>query len=94
MPRKPAKPRRHPRDVRSSYPAVRDADFRDAISTVEAAEIMGISDTYVRRLLREGRLEGKVLTEKAYLVSAKAARENAAEYRRSRGGVGRPRSGA
>ena len=94
MPRKPAKPRRHPRDVRRSYPAVRDAAFADAISTLEAAEIMGISDTYCRRLLREGLLAGKVLTATAYLVSEKAARKNATEYRRSRGGVGRPRSKA
>lgn len=89
--------RRHirPEEYRARFPEARDEGFADAISVTEAAEILGVTDTWVRRLIREGKLQGKVITRTCYVVSLKDARRNFEAYRRRpAGSEGRPRSRA
>lgn len=80
---------------RRRFPQINDAAFADCISVFEACEIMGVTTSYVYRLIRSGQLAGKALTRTTYVVSRKAAQANASEYRRTKNrGRGRPRSGA
>jgi excisionase family DNA binding protein len=63
------------------------------ISVPEAAEIMGCSETWVLRLVAQGRLEAFRLSQKAWAIRRTAVLKNLEEYlKRSRGSAGRPRS--
>lgn len=79
-----------PAAFRARFPAVLDADYHDLVSVHEAAEVMGCTHEAVRKAVREGRLKGKILTARAYVISLAAARQNVIEYR-SRNGAGHPR---
>ena len=94
--RTPSRKRLTPQEYRAQHPDVNDAAFADAISVPEAAEIMKVKMTLVQRLVREGRLAGKILSAKCYIVSRKAAEQNLRDYheRRKQGAAGRPRTGA
>lgn len=87
-----------PAEFRAKWPATRDADYHDLISVEEAAAILGCTDTYVRKMVRLGKLKGKVLTQRSYVISLADAKANSLRYaltgqRRGRG-PGRPRSKA
>ena len=43
-----------------------------SFSTVEAARALGITESLVRRYIREKRIEAEVLGERTYLISQKA----------------------
>jgi hypothetical protein len=82
-----------PEEFRARFPDARDETFSDAISVTEAAEILGLTDTWVRKLVRCGSLRGKILTRTCYVVSLSDARKNWERYRsRATSGAGRPRS--
>jgi|APCry1669188879_1035177.scaffolds.fasta_scaffold02885_1 excisionase family DNA binding protein len=70
--------------------------FDDPISAADAAEIMGVSRTWVGKMIDEGTLDGIRLHSRAVLVSRKSAVKNALAYAAKRGkkSRGRPRSGA
>jgi excisionase family DNA binding protein len=70
--------------------------FDDAISAAEAAEILGVTRTWVGKMVDDGTLVGERLHSRALLVSRKSVVENALAHaaRRGKKTRGRPRSGA
>lgn len=59
------------------------------ISTTDATKILGVSDAWVLRLLKQGELNGFRLNGRAWAISRKSVMAN--KRRHNRGGVGRPR---
>lgn len=62
------------------------------LSVSEAAELLGVTDSRIRQMLREEELRGEKLNERAWAVYRESA-EKAAKSQVD-GGRGRPRSGA
>ena len=93
MARTPKKKHIHPRDWRAQFPKVKDDKFRDAISVTEAAEIIGVSTTWVRKLIERGEIAGRVVARTCYVVSQKSAVANKDAYAKEdrTGKPGRPR---
>lgn len=79
-----------PAEFRARFPAVLDQDYHDLISVQEAADIMRCTPQAVRKAVRQGRLKGKILTTRSYVISLAAARANAVAYER-RTNAGHPR---
>lgn len=61
------------------------------LSVLEAASLIGITDSRVRQMLRKGTLAGEKLNERAWAVDPKSAAKAAKDSRVI--GPGRPRSG-
>lgn len=63
-------------------------------SVPKAAELLGCSKTWVLKLLRNGKIKGFKINEKAWCVEIKGLKDNVKKYlKRVRdGGKGRPRS--
>jgi excisionase family DNA binding protein len=69
----------------------------DPISATEAAEILGVSRTWIGRLIDDGTLVGERLHSRAILVSRASAVQNALAYAKASRKArrrGRPRSNA
>ena len=66
---------------------------RDLISVLEAAEALGCSPVWVLKLLKNGKLTGRMLTPRSWMVTRKSVADNLEEHRtRSPRRAGRPRS--
>ena len=60
------------------------------LNTQQAAKLIGVTDSNVRKMLREGRLKGYKLSERAWAIP----RREAIKCRDNPATTGRPRSGA
>lgn len=54
------------------------------VSVTEAADMLDVTVSYVRRLLRDGELEGFKLNERAWAVSRESVEKKAKESRTAR----------
>jgi len=64
------------------------------VSTVEAAEILGVSDVWVIKLISEGTLEAFRLNGRAWCVSRESVEKQSGVYNSQKTrGRGRPRRG-
>ena len=65
----------------------------ELISVLEAAEALGCSPVWVLKLLKNGKLTGRMLTPRSWMVTRKSVADNLEEHRtRSPRSAGRPRS--
>jgi uncharacterized protein (DUF433 family) len=65
----------------------------ELISVLEAAEALGCSPVWVLKLLKTGKLTGRMLTPRSWMVTRKSVADNLEEHRtRSPRRAGRPRS--
>lgn len=53
--------------------ATKTNDFSDYLTTTDAAKMIGVTDSYIRRLARQNRISSRKLGPRAVMILAKDA---------------------
>lgn len=56
--------------------------MNELISVSEAATRLNLTDSYIRRLLREGKIEGRKINDRAWVVSKSSVEQYASAHKK------------